>query len=404
MRALFLYLLFVALQGVALATPLNLQVVYKKYLVKNAKIASLQAQIDSLQAQAQAVSRWDNPILYVGYNNADVNNFFILDSSFMQSISVGLSQKFDVNGKRHTQKQVVQIERQKKILELEQLKQQIAINILSNAINVYKNTQKLALLKDALDNIENLLYRAKHSSNPDQIAIAKLEVIKAQWEIKQNDLQDSLADNKISISELTFNQSDLLSLAPSLIAFKPEVELKEIMETNRTIKIASLQNSQALKNITLAKKSFLEDINVTANYLFRSKIFDMFTIGVAIPLPIYGKQNNTLQQRREEHLVALNSLENIKNSVQHNARKLIKKLTQLQKNLANIEQILQASEHIVQIYKDNLPSSQGDYNSYYNAFNDTINTKLLQLETKSALATNYLALENLKGLQWKSGF
>ncbi|WP_193365365.1 copper resistance outer membrane protein CrdB [Helicobacter bizzozeronii] len=399
MRALFLHLLFVALQGVALATPLNLQVVYKKYLVKNAKIASLQAQIDSLQAQAQAVSRWDNPILYVGYNNADVNNFFILDSSFMQSISVGLSQKFDVNGKRHTQKQVVQIERQKKILELEQLKQQIAINILSNAINVYKNTQKLALLKDALDNIENLLYRAKHSSNPDQIAIAKLEVIKAQWEIKQNDLQDSLADNKISISELTFNQSDLLSLAPSLIAFKPEVELKEIMETNRTIKIASLQNSQALKNITLAKKSFLEDINVTANYLFRSKIFDMFTIGIAIPLPIYGKQNNTLQQRREEHLVALNSLENIKNSVQHNARKLIKKLTQLQKNLANIEQILQASEHIVQIYKDNLPSSQGDYNSYYNAFNDTINTKLLQLETKSALATNYLALENLKGLQ-----
>ncbi|WP_199764572.1 copper resistance outer membrane protein CrdB [Helicobacter bizzozeronii] len=399
MRALFLHLLFVALQGVALATPLNLQVVYKKYLVKNAKIASLQAQIDSLQAQAQAVSRWDNPILYVGYNNADVNNFFILDSSFMQSISVGLSQKFDVNGKRHTQKQVVQIERQKKILELEQLKQQIAINILSNAINVYKNTQKLALLKDALDNIENLLYRAKHSSNPDQIAIAKLEVIKAQWEIKQNDLQDSLADNKISISELTFNQSDLLSLAPSLIAFKPEVELKEIMETNRTIKIASLQNSQALKNITLAKKSFLEDINVTANYLFRSKIFDMFTIGVAIPLPIYGKQSNTLQQRREEHLVALNSLENIKNSVQHNARKLIKKLTQLQKNLANIEQILQASEHIVQIYKDNLPSSQGDYNSYYNAFNDTINTKLLQLETKSALATNYLALENLKGLQ-----
>ncbi|CRF41547.1 copper resistance outer membrane protein CrdB [Helicobacter ailurogastricus] len=399
MRALIVALLL-ALQGVALqSAPLDLQVVYKKYLVKNAKIASLQAQIDSLQAQAQAVSRWDNPILYVGYNNADVNNFFILDSSFMQSISVGLSQKFDVTGKRHTQKQVVQLERQKKILELEQLKQQIAINILTNAVNVYKNTQKLALLKDALGNLDSLLYRAEHSSSPDQIAIAKLEVIKAQWEIKQNDLQDSLADNKINISEFTFNQVDLLSLAPSPIAFKPDNEIKEIMDTNRTIKIASLQDGQALKNITLAKKSFLEDINVTANYLFRSKIFDMFTIGVAIPLPIYGKQSNTLQQRKQEHLVALNALENTKNSVQHNARKLIKKLTQLQKNLANIEQILQASEHIVQIYKDNLPSSQGDYNSYYNAFNDTINTKLLQLETQSTLATTYLALENLKGLK-----
>ncbi len=392
-----------SLESVSVSAPLpskrlDLPSIYNKFLHKNAKIASLQAQIESLQAQAKATARWDNPILYVGYNNADVSNFFILDSSFMQSISVGISQKFDVNAKRHTQAQVVDLERQKKLLELQKLKQEIAVGVLTNAIQVYKNTQKLALLKEALNNLENLLYNAQHASSPDLVTIAKIEVLKSQLEIKQNDLQDALEDNKINISELTFDQSDLLSLAPQSMALDNAQELQNIMASNYDIKIARLQDAQARKNITLAKKSFLEDINVTANYLFRQRIFDMFTIGVAIPLPIYGKQSNTLQQRKQEHLVALNNIDNTINQVRHRAKKLFKKMAQLQKNLSSIETILKASGRIVQIYEKNLISASGDYNTYYNAFNDEINIKLSKIDTLSELNTTYLALENLKGL------
>ncbi len=392
-----------SLESVSVSAPLpskrlDLPSIYNKFLHKNAKIASLQAQIESLQAQAKATARWDNPILYVGYNNADVSNFFILDSSFMQSISVGISQKFDVNAKRHTQAQVVDLERQKKLLELQKLKQEIAVGVLTNAIQVYKNTQKLALLKEALNNLENLLYNAQHASSPDLVTIAKIEVLKSQLEIKQNDLQDALEDNKINISELTFDQSDLLSLAPQNMALDNAQELQNIMASNYDIKIARLQDAQARKNITLAKKSFLEDINVTANYLFRQRIFDMFTIGVAIPLPIYGKQSNTLQQRKQEHLVALNNIDNTINQVRHRAKKLFKKMAQLQKNLSSIETILKASGRIVQIYEKNLISASGDYNTYYNAFNDEINIKLSKIDTLSELNTTYLALENLKGL------
>ncbi len=384
---------------------LDLESIYNKYLHKNAKLESLEAQISSLQAQARAASRWDNPILYVAYNNANVNDYFVLNGefngmfNFMQSISVGLSQKFDVNGKRHTKKQVIDLESQKKLLELQKLRQQIAINILINAINVHRNTQKLALLKEALSNLDSLLYKAEHSSSPDAIAIAKIEVLKSQLQIKQSDLEDALDNNKIKISELTFNQSDLLSLAPSALVFNPDEELKTIMSTNREIKIADLQDSQSLKNITLARKGFLDDINVTANYLFRRHIFDMFTVGIAIPLPLYGKQSNTLQQKKEEHLVALKELENTKNRIMHTARKLLKRIAQLQRNLVSIDQILKANGHIVQIYANNLPSS-ADYNTYYSAFNDEINTQLSKIDTQSELSTTYLNLENLKGLWW----
>ncbi|WP_163532680.1 copper resistance outer membrane protein CrdB [Helicobacter suis] len=382
---------------------LDLESIYNKYLHKNAKLESLEAQISSLQAQARAASRWDNPILYVAYNNANVNDYFVLNGefngmfNFMQSISVGLSQKFDVNGKRHTKKQVIDLESQKKLLELQKLRQQIAINILINAINVHRNTQKLALLKEALSNLDSLLYKAMHSSSPDAIAIAKIEVLKSQLQIKQSDLEDALDNNRIKISELTFNQSDLLSLAPSALVFNPDEELKTIMSTNREIKIADLQDSQSLKNITLARKGFLDDINVTANYLFRRHIFDMFTVGIAIPLPLYGKQSNTLQQKKEEHLVALKEVENTKNRVMHTAKKLLKRIAQLQRNLVSIDQILKANGHIVQIYANNLPSS-ADYNTYYSAFNDEINTQLSKIDTQSELSTTYLNLENLKGL------
>lgn len=398
-RALLGCVLGGTLLGALPTASFNLHSIYTKYLHKNPKLESLQAQIDSLQAQANAAARWDNPILYVGYNNADVNNFFILDSSFMQSISVGLSQKFDVNAKRHTQKQVIELEKQKKLLELLKLKQQIAINILTNAINVYKNTQKLGLLQRALGNLDTLLYRAQHSSSPDLVAIAKIEILKSQLEITRNNLEDALEDNKINISQLSFDQGDLLSLAPKPIDFNPNQEIQAIMSTNRDIKIAHLQDAQALKNITLAKKSFLDDINVTANYLFRQHIFDMFTIGVAIPLPLYGKQNNTLQQRKQEHLAASKGIEDVKNKVRHSARKLLKKIAQLQKNLSSIEQILNSSGHILQIYARNLASAKVDYNTYYSAFNDEIKIKLSKIDTLSDLSTTYLALQNLKGLE-----
>ncbi|WP_104750318.1 copper resistance outer membrane protein CrdB [Helicobacter cynogastricus] len=377
---------------------LNIKDIYKKFLGKNSQIEGLEAQIASLKAQAKAVARWDNPILYVGYNNADVNNFFILDSSFMQSISVGLSQKFDINAKRHTQKQIVDLERQKKLLELQKLKQNIAIGVLTNAINVYRNTQKLALIKQTLSNLDNILYNAQNASNPDLVTISKIEVLKSQLEIKQNELEDALEDNKINISELTFSQSDLLSLAPKNMALDSAQELQKIMASNYDLKIARLQDGQARKNIVLAKKSFLEDINVTANYLFRSRIFNMFTIGVAIPLPIYGKQNNTLQQRKQEHLVAMNNIENTANQIRHKAKKLLKKMAQLEKNLTSIEHILNASGRVMQIYEQNLISG-GDYNSYYNAFNDVINGRLSKIDALSDLNVTYLALENLKGLE-----
>ncbi|GAA8613679.1 hypothetical protein oki184_08820 [Helicobacter pylori] len=43
--------------------------------------------------------------------------------------------------------------------------------------------------------------------------------------------------------------------------------------------------------------------------------------------------------------------------------------------------------------------SNGDYNAYYNAFNDKITIQITQLETLSALNSAYLSLQNLKGLE-----
>ncbi|MGL2406673.1 hypothetical protein ACOWMD_08405, partial [Helicobacter pylori] len=99
-----------------------------------------------------------------------------------------------------------------------------------------------------------------------------------------------------------------------------------------------------------------------------------------------------------ESLVFKSEVENTKNKTHHLALKLLKKLETLQKNLESINKIIKQNEKIAQIYALDLKSN-GDYNAYYNAFNDKITTQITQLETLSTLNSAYLSLQNLKGLE-----
>ncbi len=294
---------FLLLFSLGFAKDLEIQSFVAKYLSKNQKIQALQEQIDALSSQEKVVSKWDNPILYLGYNNANVSDFFRLDSTLMQNMSLGLSQKVDLNGKKLTQSKMINLEKQKKILELKRTKQQLAISLMISGIENYKNQQEIELLNTAIKNLENTLYQANHSSSPDLIAIAKLEILKSQLEIKKNNLEEALSSSHYSMGELTFKENEILSIAPKNFEFNHEQELYNISATNYDIAIARLDEEKAQKDITLAKKSFLEDVNVTGVYYFRSKQYynyDMFSVALSIPLPLYGKQAKLVEQKKKK--------------------------------------------------------------------------------------------------------
>lgn len=75
-------------------------------------------------------------------------------------------------------------------------------------------------------------------------------------------------------------------------------------------------------------------MNVTGVYYFRSKQYynyDMFSVALSIPLPIYGKQAKLVEQKKKESLAFKSEVENTKNKTHHLALKLLKKLETLQK-------------------------------------------------------------------------
>ncbi len=172
-----------------------------------------------------------------------------------------------------------------------------------SGIENYKNQKEIELLNAAIKNLENTLYTANHSSSPNLIAIAKLEILKSQLEIKKNNLEEALSSSHYSMGELTFKENELLSIAPKNVELNKEQELHQISATNYDIAIARLDEEKSQKDITLAKKSFLEDVNVTGVYYFRSKQYynyDMFSIALSIPLPIYGKQAKLVEQKKKK--------------------------------------------------------------------------------------------------------
>ncbi|GAA7500810.1 hypothetical protein JP0003_13940 [Helicobacter pylori] len=145
---------FLLLFSLGFAKDLEIQSFVAKYLSKNQKIQALQEQIDALSSQEKAVSKWDNPVLYLGYNNANVSDFFRLDSTLMQNMSLGLSQKVDLNGKKLTQSKMIHLEKQKKILELKKTKQQLVINFMITGNEKKQNKQIKQILNQDIKQLK----------------------------------------------------------------------------------------------------------------------------------------------------------------------------------------------------------------------------------------------------------
>lgn len=135
------------------------------------------------------------------------------------------------------------------------------------------------------------------------------------------------------MGELTFKENELLSIAPKNFEFNKEQELHNISATNYDIAIARLDEEKSQKTSLWLKKLFRR-CECYRVYYFRSKQYynyDMFSVALSIPLPIYGKQAKLVEQKKKESLAFKSEVENTKNKTHHLALKLLKKLETLQK-------------------------------------------------------------------------
>ncbi|RDU73750.1 hypothetical protein CQA66_00770 [Helicobacter aurati] len=382
----------------------------QKSLENNEKIRQIQYQIQILESQAQSQAKWDNPNISLSYSNAEVPQPFNLSANEMQNIGIGITQNIDMNGKRKLRSNLIKQQVQIKILELKNLKNQYTFSLMQNIVNASRDKHILKFTEDSLSNISTLLRGLQASNNFNPMQIQKLILLKARLEIKKNELENALANSHIAISEISFEnlpQSfygklwDIMDIKTALQNFTQMQEMdfvNEIMQSNYEIAITQLQNAISRDSIRNAKKGFIPDLGVNFAYMFRIDRADMFTLGISMPIPIWGKESEQVREAHYQNLLQESQVLEVSNKVKHSAKTLFNKIKTLQNNLAIIDSLLiPANQKIIDLYQHHVTSQSGAFLEFYTALNEQIEAEILRLQILSDIVIAYYDLQSLKG-------
>ena len=416
------------------------------YLNNNPKIKELELEIASLKARAKAEAKWNNPNLNLNYSNAEIMQPFLLGANDMQSIGIGLSQNLDLNLKRSFKSKITQKEADLKLLELENLKNEYTFSLISAYIEAQKNQKILSLMQDSIKNLDTILDSFKISRNFNPMQVQKLKLLKARLQIKQNEIISALENSHIGASELSFESIDskdfseleskyltiteaqiskesphnhsmqnqnstqnsnfIFSAQDSIFenltkAVKNEAQkeqfLQELLAQNIEIKIVQLQSAIASDSVRLAKKSLIPDLGLNIAYMSRYNRADLFAIGISMPLPIYGKEVNIINQNKNQDLLAQTQILSTTNRIKHASLTLLSQFKQLSENLDIIQNtLLPANKEIINLYKHHSTSQTSGFVEFYNALNEEIDTEILRVQILANMAIIYWNLERLK--------
>ncbi len=371
----------------------------------NRAIKQLEYQIKALEEKAKAKAKWDNPSLSLVYSNAEILQPFNFNANDMQNMGIGIAQNIDISGKRILDSHTTKLEAQSKILELKNLKNQYTLALLQGAITAHKNKSILKLMQDSITNIDTLLRSLQKSNNFNAMQLQKLRLLKARLEIKRNELQNELENAHIAMSIASFGHSsfdssiDFTDIPISTIdALQDEKFLDEIMQNNYEIAIANIQYAMSVNEAKTIKRGIIPDLKVNFSYMIRVDRNDMFSFGVSMPMPIFGKEIAQINEAKYNSLTKENQVLEVRNKIKHSAMALLSKMKALQNNLAIINAtLLPANKQIIKLYQHHSTSQSGAFLEFYTALNEQIDTEILKLQVLSDIAITYYNLKSLRG-------
>ncbi len=369
----------------------------------NEKIKQLEYEIKALEQEARSKAKWDNPSLNLVYGNANITQPFDFGVSDMQNLGIGISQNFDLNGKRALDSDITKLKMQIKIFELKNLKNQYQLILLRHMIALNKNKKIMQFVKDSIANIDTLLGSLQKSNNANLMQIQKLQLLRAKLQMRKNEVESELENSHIVMSEVSFGHFlgdffDDFSLLRDAVILQDAKLMDEIMQNNYEIAIANLQDQIGLNTLRAAKKSMMPDLKINLNYMIRKYRTDMFSFGVSIPMPVWGKELAQIKQAQYNQDAKKSQLLEIENKIKHEVMALKNKIKTLQGNIDVIDTtLLPANKKIIELYKHHSTSQSNAFLEFYVALNEQIDAEILRLQTISDIAIAYYTLRSLRG-------
>jgi outer membrane protein TolC len=345
----------ISAKSLPLADPVGLESIIEKAVASNAELKALQSELDAYRAQVGPAGTLDDPMLSVEMMNVPTDSFR-LNESEMSGVQISLSQKLPFPGKLDAQKELATLRSQVLVHRLKQMQLQIAWNVKRIYYELYLRSKKKSILENQRNYLRQTLTtsRSRYALNQvSQASILNLQVEEAQLANEQLRLSSEMKDLQAEMAHISGHaeHSPKMEFPPiqiERINIKRWTD-KEITEkvTTNNFELQALQSEVLASDasVNLARKSYLPDFELMANYTIREKTIgmtnpgngqDMMGAKIGVSLPIWGdtKQSQQIKEALAGKEKSMHSLDNARLMQIHEARALV---AELQESLERID-------------------------------------------------------------------
>lgn len=399
----------------------SLESLIQMALDHNPEIRSSRADVQSQDAKIGPAGSYEDPMLSVQALNVPVKSLR-LDQDEMSGIQVGLTQKIPFPGKRTNEREISELKSSAAKNRLAQKQLDIVRDVKKVYYDLYLKNQHKLILTQQRSFLKQLLAASRNQyalNKISQAVVLNLQVDEASLideELKiESDIYDSLAE----LSHLVGHEKHFFSaslekhpLTKVNLDLWSEEKIAASVERNSFELMALTSESEAGQmGVSLAKKGYLPDFEISANYIFRKPLEgmptsatgnrDMVGGGIAVSLPLWAgsKQSELIKGASADQAKAQALLDNARLMLTHQARALFSQLKESKKRIELFEGgLLQLTAQAVGSGKSSYLTGRIEHAAFLESLKRQQNT---QFSYQEALVKFEIQLASLEALMAK---
>ncbi len=299
-------LLVVAFAGYAWAQSELLSLAYSH----NHELKALESELSALEKEVDLSKIWENPTLNLGVNDIFLREPLIRNQE-AQNEAISLSQKIPLGGKLDIKESIALQDVAIKKLELQTKKLEMQQEIATLEQTYVRITQDLALVakyEKILEDLKNA-HLAYNTTSAHYVDTLNNTILQKNLSIEKKTLLKEKASLERKLESILATSMPKWHAKEGLLSYGLSDEEKRLEKAPK-LQLQNLQSTKELLNLRYEKATKIPDVTISLGYNRRQGRDDYAFLGFEIPLPIYGKENLSIQKAKLTHSASEQSVLN----------------------------------------------------------------------------------------------
>ena len=360
--------MLVAFTGYALAQSALTSLAYSH----NYELKALEAEVQALEKEVDISKIWENPMLSLGVNDIFLNEPLTRNQE-AQNEAISLSQKIPTGGKLDIKESIALQDLAIKKLELKtkKLEMQREIGVLEQSyIRINQDLALVIKYEKVLEDLKNA-HLSYNTTSAHYVDTLNNTILQKNLAIEKKTLLRDKASIERKLESIIVTQIPEMRAHEGLLPYKLSDEEK-LLEKSPKLQVQNMQSSKELLNLRYEKANKTPDVTVSLGYNRRQGRDDYAFLGFSIPLPIYGKENASIQKATLTHAASLQSVQSVHKSLLFELRdELLNKELQYDK-ISLAKEVLYENEKMYEVLQSTALSQNDALLSLLNVLSQII--------------------------------